>query len=198
MNRKIRTIVASFIAASFLSFSGVSAYAQDPITIPPGKFLVDKSDVLTPSEEKTLESSMKELTKKTGQSLYVVYVDEFSNPNDAQKWLAATADLKKLGSTDSMLVIATEQRSAQLESHSGGDIASYDSQIFAKYTKPALSDTDWLGAGIATVQGVKDAAEGKLAVAAKAPSKNLSKNTEYSTTVSSPSYSFEGFGRSIL
>lgn len=202
MIRHVRAIMASTLAVFFLSSAGFAAQAQDPISIPPGKFLVDNSDVLTASEEESLAKSLKSLTKETGQSLYVVYVDEFSNPSDAQKWLGATADLKKLGSTDSMLVVATEQRSAQFESHSRGDIASYDSQIFSKYTKPKLSDTDWLGAGIATAQGVKDAANGKLAVATKPTSKNPPKSDAGSTSVttysSSSSSSFEGLGTMML
>ena len=162
MIRLTRALAASALAACILLGSGIAAQAQDPVTIPPGTFLVDKSDVLTPSEEKKLSTALQDLTQDTGQSLFIIYVDKFSNPSNAQKWLGATADRKGLGSTDSMLVVATDQRSAQFESHSDGAVAPYDDKVFSKYTKPKLAKTDWLGAGLATVEGVSAAAQGEF------------------------------------
>lgn len=135
-------------------------FAANPLDIPPGIFVVDEADVLTDSEEKALNSRIKQLEVEDGHALYVVYVDTFTNPADPQKWLGDTADKAGLLSTDSMLAIAVESRKAQFESHSSGKIAKYDSDIFTDEIRPALAEGQWGEAGIAAADGISKAKAG--------------------------------------
>lgn len=161
--RTFRRFAATIaLAAMLVTGLGVSAQAQDPITFPPGDFVVDASKVLTPTDQSALEERLHALQSTAGKALFVVYVDEFTNPSDPQKWLKATADRIGLGTTDSMLVIGTKSRKAHLESHSRGSLGRYDEQIFGSYIRPALAKGDWAGAGLAAAEGVEAAATGKL------------------------------------
>lgn len=135
-------------------------FAANPLDIPPGIFVVDEADVLTDSEEKALNSRIKQLESEDGHALYVVYVDTFTNPADPQKWLGDTAGKAGLLSTDSMLAIAVESRKAQFESHSSGKIAKYDSDIFTDEIRPALAEGQWGEAGIAAADGISKAKAG--------------------------------------
>lgn len=161
--RTFRRFAATIaLAAMLVTGLGASAQAQDPITFPPGDFVVDASKVLTPTDQSALEERLHALQSTAGKALFVVYVDEFTNPSDPQKWLKAAADRIGLGTTDSMLVIGTKSRKAHLESHSRGSLGRYDEQIFGSYIRPALAKGDWAGAGLAAAEGVEAAATGKL------------------------------------
>jgi len=139
------------------------AYAADPVSVPPGSFVLDQADVLTDAEEGMLNDRIAELQKNDGHALYVVYVDTFTDPQDAQKWLGKSAEKTGLLSTDSMLAIAVESRKAQFESHARGKIAKYDDDIFTKNIRPELSEGQWGEAGVAAADGISAAKAGLYA-----------------------------------
>lgn len=165
--RKHSCLIAVGATALIVGLAG-PAHAENPVPIPPGVFVIDTADALTTQEEAEVNERIKELQTETGQSLFVVYVDTFTNPSDPQKWVGATAEKKGLGSTDSMLAIAVKDRKAQFESHSAGTIAEFSDPIFTKHIRPALADNDWAEAGVAAADGIETAAAGTYKVQPRA------------------------------
>nr|WP_250161769.1 TPM domain-containing protein [Micrococcus luteus] len=142
----------------------VAAPAAHAVTVPPGVYVVDEAGVLSTSDEQRLTQEIQDLRRDTGQGLYVVYVDEFST--DAQTLAQDVARQRGLGTNDSVLAIAVEDRAYGLDS--GGD-ANLQNQVTRTYVGPELSrigtdpgSADWLAAGTAAVQGLDDAADGTL------------------------------------
>lgn len=160
----MRSRLASVVTASLavLLFSGLAAPASatEPVALDSDR-VVDAADVLTDARETSLDARLQQLSDDTDVDLWVVYVDEFTDPTDAQQWAAATAEQNNLGPNQYLLAIATEGRSFYLSSDSSGPIA--DDRITAieqDAVAPALGDDDWTGAGIAAADGLEDARSG--------------------------------------
>ncbi|WP_049147348.1 TPM domain-containing protein, partial [Micrococcus luteus] len=112
----------------------VAAPASHAVTVPPGVYVVDEAGVLSTSDEQRLTQEIQDLRRDTGQGLYVVYVDEFST--DAQTLAQDVARQRGLGTNDSVLAIAVEDRAYGLDS--GGD-ADLQNQVTRTYVGPELS-----------------------------------------------------------
>ena len=71
-------------AALSLLFTGgaLAASATDPVTLG-ASHVLDEADVLSASEEAAAEARLQQLSDETTVDLWVVYVDEFTNPADA-------------------------------------------------------------------------------------------------------------------
>ncbi|MFC9933266.1 TPM domain-containing protein [Glutamicibacter sp. NPDC127525] len=155
MRMKARRLIAGAVLATVASFGlSAPAMAESPVTIPPGDFVVDSSGVLG-SDEARLESEIKELRSNTGLNLFAIFVDEFSNPGQADQWAAEVANQKGLGSADSILVVATETRQAYFAGAEGGPIAKADTEIYSSQISPALSEKNWAGAVEGAIAGMR-------------------------------------------
>src|SRR5690625_4279939 len=149
-------LTSSLLLLGFLT----PAHAADPVTIPPGTFVVDESDVLSPSEEEGLEEQVRELQSDHGATLFIIYVPSFENPDEPEAWVEEVAEQKQLGTNDNILAIATEDRLYNFVAHSEGPFRAYQSAIDRERILPALSQSDWFGAGEGAVEGLAAAAEG--------------------------------------
>ena len=137
-----------------------SASATDPVTIPPGTFVIDEANVLGGSKAEVTDAITK-LRTETGQNLFVIYVDTFTNPTDPKAWVEDVAKLKGLGSADSVLAVAVEDRKGKFSPNEAGPIAKYDQEIYNKLITPALTQNDWSGAALGAVKGIGNVANGK-------------------------------------
>lgn len=154
--------LAQAAAAGLLSvlIFAPSASATDPVTIPPGQFVIDDANVLGSSTAEVTDAVNK-LRTETGQNLFVIYVDTFTNPTKPGDWVADVANAKGMGSNDSVLAIAVKSRQANLTSNSAGKIVSKDQEIYSKLVSPALAKSDWAGAALGAVTGIENVAKGK-------------------------------------
>ena len=109
MRARWAVALTGVLTAVAVSAGGV-AWATDPVQLGSGRVL-DDVDVLTSSEEAQAEQRIAELRSETGLDMWVVYVDEFTNPSDAENWANTTADANNLGPSQYLLAIATEGRS---------------------------------------------------------------------------------------
>ena len=73
-----------------LSVTGSPASATDPVQLG-SAYVLDDSDVLTPAEEADAEARLEQLKADTGVDLWVVFVDEFTNPSNSEEWATETA-----------------------------------------------------------------------------------------------------------
>ncbi|MFD1213460.1 TPM domain-containing protein [Arthrobacter sp. GCM10027362] len=153
----VRFLAAAGLLAVLLTVP-VAARAEPPVTIPPGQFVVDRAGVLG-NRAGEVEDAVRNLQQERGLGLYIIYVDTFTDPGNARQWVVETADKKGLGSSDSILAIAVDQRAAHFQSGQGGPLAGKEQAIFQSVV-PALGRSDWAQAGLDAVAAVKDAASG--------------------------------------
>ncbi|EMY33523.1 hypothetical protein D477_014481 [Arthrobacter crystallopoietes BAB-32] len=139
--------------------SPAAAVAAPPVDIPPGEFVVDQANVLDAAEQAEVEDAIAELQQAEGLNVYVVFVDEFTEPAERRQWLLDTADLNNLGSIDSMLAVAVDSREFHFQSAQGSPIAAQDQNI-AQSLRPELGQGNWAGAALTAVAAVDDVASG--------------------------------------
>lgn len=155
--RRMALVAAAGILSLFMLAPPASA--DSPVQIPPGEFVVDQARVLG-SEATEVTDAVNQLRLDTGQSLFVVYVDTFTNPEDPDDWVREVAQAKQMGSSDSVLAIAVEQRQARLVSQQSGDIAEHDQEIYSELVSPQLAKLDWAAAALGAVTGIENVSNG--------------------------------------
>ncbi|GAA1495686.1 TPM domain-containing protein [Paeniglutamicibacter kerguelensis] len=158
LTRRLAQAAAAGILSVFILAPAASA--TDPVTIPPGQFVIDEADVLGASTAEVTDAITKMRTD-TGQNLFVIYVDTFTNPTDPSAWVSQVAKTKGMGPSDSILAVAVESRQARLKSDNNGKIVEKDQEIYNKLVSPALAQDDWAGAALGAVKGITNVANGK-------------------------------------
>jgi uncharacterized membrane protein YgcG len=82
-----------------------AASATDPVELGAGTFVVDQVDALDDAELDAAEERLSGLYDSTGADLFVVFVDEFTNPADRQQWADAVAQGNGLGPSQYLLAV---------------------------------------------------------------------------------------------
>ncbi|WP_203580481.1 TPM domain-containing protein [Microbacterium hibisci] len=152
--------LASAAVVVATAIGGGAAVATPPVTLGAG-FVVDEVDVLSSAEESEAQTRLEQLKADTGLDLWVVYVDEFTDPSGAADWANQTATDNGLGVSQYLLAVATEARQYYLSADSDGPLT--EDQIAAieqQRIQPALAQNDWLGAVDAAADGITDAEGG--------------------------------------
>ena len=151
-------VFAAAVAGSVLA--GSAAVATPPVSLGSG-YVLDDSDVLTPAEEAEAQARLEQLKTETGLDLWVVFVDDFTDPSSAEGWANQTAEDNGLGVTQYLLAVATEGRQYYLSADSGGPLSTEQvAAIEQERIQPALRQDDWVGAVDAAADGMTDAEGG--------------------------------------
>ncbi len=102
--------VAAIAAAGALALAVPvgTAVAEPPFRVP--SQITDRSGVLTGSDVADIQSAINELASEDQTNLFVVYVDDFTDPAEAQAWAEQTRVSSDLGTNDVLLAIATQGR----------------------------------------------------------------------------------------
>lgn len=156
-----RWAVALFTVLTVL-ITGVAgaASATNPVQLGSG-FVLDDAGVLSASEEDQAQERLERFKTDTGLDLWVVYVDEFTNPSSSEEWANSTAELNGLGPTQYLLAVAVEGRQYYLSGDSAGPVSPDQlGTIEQTLIQPALAAEDWVGAVDAAADGLTDAAGG--------------------------------------
>jgi predicted nucleic acid-binding Zn-ribbon protein len=153
---------------SVLYLAGPAA-AEPPVTIPPGEFVIDEAGAFG-SDLSRVEDAVQELRQNTGRSLFVVTVDSFEDPADADEWIAEVAKTKGMGASDSILAFAVEDRQGRLDSADKTEVAPFDNEIWTQFVVPELpsgtiSSEDWANAAVGAATGIEAAVNGELGAA---------------------------------
>jgi hypothetical protein len=143
--------------AALLLGPAVAANATSPVTLGSG-YVLDDAGVLTSAKIATAEADLSAFRDESGLDLWVVFVDEFTDPSYYEDWAYAAAEENGLGPTQYLLAVAVDSRQFYLWGDSAGPIT--DDQLSAieqNDTQPALADDDWAGAITATAAGLGEA-----------------------------------------
>lgn len=137
-----------------------AAWATDPVDLGDGR-VVDEVGVLSAGEARSLDERLAGLSGEAGIDLWVVYVDAFTSPSDAEEWATAVADRGGLGTNQYVLAVATEQRNFYLSGDTNGPIDGDTlGRIETQNVAPELQAGDWGGAAFAAAGALSEAATG--------------------------------------
>lgn len=153
--RRGMPLAAGLIA--LLSLGSAPAWATDPVSLGAERVL-DESDALTGSQEASANERLDALSASTGVDLYVVFVDEFTNPDNSQQWADTVASDNGLGPNQYILAVGTESRQFYISADNTGPLTADDLLEIENAVKPDLSEQDWSGAIATAADGFEDAA----------------------------------------
>ncbi|WP_242435608.1 TPM domain-containing protein [Microbacterium sp. AISO3] len=159
--RVLRAVTLSIVASLMFVVGGsAAAWATDPVDLGSGR-VVDQADALSSSEERAVDERLTALSSEAGVDLWVVYVDAFTSPSDAEGWANAVAERGGLGTTQYVLAIATEQRNFYLSGDTNGPVDGDTlGTIETRDILPELRAEDWGGAAFAAAGGLAAAVGG--------------------------------------
>ena len=157
---KAAAIVAGLVVAA-VSVLGLAAPAS---AVPPpplgSSYVLDEADVLTNGQEADVQSRLLRLSEQTGLDLWVVFVDEFTEPTGAADWANETANRNNLGPHQYLLAVSIDGRAYYLSGDVDDGTLSADqlAAIEQERVQPALSAGDYAAAADAAATGITAAA----------------------------------------
>ncbi|MDZ8274461.1 TPM domain-containing protein [Microbacterium aquimaris] len=142
--------------AALLGFSATSspAFATDPVDLGSG-YIVDTVDVVSGEEEAALFDRLSALYEATGVDLYAVFVDEFTNPADAQSWADEVAAENGLGPQQYLLAVAVDGRQYYISADTSGPLTDAQVTAIEASIVPDLRDGDYAGAVETAADGIQ-------------------------------------------
>lgn len=132
------------------------AHATDPVSLG-SQYVVDDVGALSNSQAAAAESRLESLYSSTGIDLYVVIVDEFTNPSSSQEWADAVAEGNGFGPSQYLLAIASESRQFYISADSTGPLSESEITGIEAAIKPQLSSGDYAGAIDTAASGFQSA-----------------------------------------
>ncbi|GAA1216559.1 TPM domain-containing protein [Rhodoglobus aureus] len=145
MKARLATVFALAVGLAVMTAS--PALADDPVRLD-GAYVIDAAGVLDGNAGDVV-AALDSLYERAGIQLFVVYVDEFTNPNVPIDWADATADANGLGDGDLLLAVAVSQRQYALSV--AADVPLTDAQLNAAESaiEAELRNDNWGQAAIA-------------------------------------------------
>lgn len=129
--------------------ASASAVAPGPLG---DDYVTDSANVLTASEESTANARLAAAHQETGLDLYVVFVDQFTDPTDRIAWADETAEFNGLGDAQYLLAVSTEGRQYYLSSPNGGSLSNGALDRIEENVLPELRANDFAGAVTAAAE----------------------------------------------
>lgn len=156
--RRLLALTGVFFLLLFAG-SGV-AMATGPVSLGSSRVL-DQAGVLSPAQFADAEMRLNQLSDETDVDLWVVFVDEFTNPSDAAGWANQTAEDNGLGPNQYLLAVAVDGRAYYLSGDSSGPVSEQQlASIEQQQIQPKLAQEDWLAAVDAAADGLTSATGG--------------------------------------
>lgn len=136
-----------------------AALATDPVSLSDSRVL-DESGVLSTAEEQTVNSRLEALSSK-GADVWVVYVDDFTDPSERYEWADEVATRNGLGTNQYLLAVATEGRQYAISGAAEGPVTWEQlDAIEQQRVQPQLAAGNWSGAAIAAAEAFEAALGG--------------------------------------
>lgn len=158
LRRAAAVLFAAVIAVT--TMSATAASARPPVTLGSG-YVLDEVGVLSSGDEAAAQERLERLKSETGIDLWVVYVDQFTDPSSSADWANQTAEDNGLGVSQYLLAVATESRQYYLSYDLEGPLTEEQvGAIGQERIQPELAREDWLGAIEAAADGITAADQG--------------------------------------
>ncbi|WP_043321235.1 TPM domain-containing protein [Mycetocola saprophilus] len=129
---------------------------QVPLELGTGR-VADLAGVLSAEQVTEIDAASRKLSSDEHLDVWIVLVDRFAEPEDAQQWADAVAEKNGLGPQQYLLAIATEGRTFFLSAPSLGRVSdSRLLEIERRLIAPQLTEGDFTGAALATFSGLSE------------------------------------------
>ncbi|WP_424935382.1 MULTISPECIES: TPM domain-containing protein [Bacteria] len=138
-------VVTGLVLAMIGVLPAVPAAAAPPVTLGSG-FVTDQAGVLSGAERSDLDQRLGALSQERHVELFVVLVDEFTDPSDRIAWTNKVADDNGLGPSQYLLAIATEGRQYFISGVSGGPVSDERLTEIERAMQPDLQQSRWADA----------------------------------------------------
>ncbi|MGJ8720992.1 MAG: TPM domain-containing protein, partial [Salinibacterium amurskyense] len=135
------------------------ALANDPVSLD-GGYVVDSVGVLD-GDSSAIDGALDSLYESQGIQLFVVYVDEFTNPSDPVDWADTTADNNGLGDNDLLLAVAVSQRQYALAVSPDAELSDAQLDAAESAIEAELRVDNW---GEAAIAGANSLAGGGIPI----------------------------------
>jgi hypothetical protein len=145
MTKRWLALAALTLAAVAGAFTASAASATDPVTLDAG-YVTDQAGVLSADDEATVEARLQELTDNSSADLFVVLVDDFTNPSDSVGWADTVAQANGLGTDQYLLAIAVDGRNYFIHANSDGPVSFDQLDAIEDKMVPLAAQGDWVGA----------------------------------------------------
>lgn len=130
-------------------------FATPPVDLA-GAYVLDEVGVLGPNHAEA-EAAAKRLATDTDLGLFVVIVDEFTDPTDRVAWALETAERNQLGDDDLLLAIAVDDRLYEINAAPGFPLDDATlTRIEDRRLLPALSNDQWSQAVVDFADGLRE------------------------------------------
>ncbi|MBH0084552.1 TPM domain-containing protein [Salinibacterium sp. SWN167] len=145
MKARLGTVFA--LAAALALLTASPALADDPVSLD-GAYVIDSAGVLA-GDSGDVTDALDSLYDRAGIQLFVVYVDEFTNPSAPIDWADATAEANGLGDDDLLLAVAVSQRQYALSVAVDAPVTDAQLDAAEAAIESQLRDDNWGQAAIA-------------------------------------------------
>ncbi|MBP3044573.1 TPM domain-containing protein [Arthrobacter jiangjiafuii] len=153
------------LSIAVLTGSATAATAVPPVTIPPGQFVVDDAAVLG-SDAAEVREAITETRQDSGYTLFVVYVDEFTNPSDPVAWGEEVVERENMGAREVLLSIATDSRELRVSVPEGSALTEEQGNAVVEaatdelFGKESISSEDWAAAAVSAAGALESGRSG--------------------------------------
>ncbi|SFR87069.1 TLP18.3, Psb32 and MOLO-1 founding protein of phosphatase [Agromyces sp. CF514] len=152
-NRRSPAIIASMLGVAFAFAGAAPAWAETPVEFGQSP-IVDTVGALDGRTDDVL-AAIEKTYDDTGRQLFVAYVSEFEDPEQADTWANDTAVANNMGDEDYLLAVAVDGRAYDLSVADNASITDDElDRIRAEVIEPLLHDEDWAGAAIAAAEAL--------------------------------------------
>ncbi|WP_010205052.1 TPM domain-containing protein [Salinibacterium sp. PAMC 21357] len=144
---KARLVAVLALALGLSVLTAAPALADDPVSLD-GAYVLDSAGALDGNDAEVV-AALDSLYERAGIQLFVVYVDEFTNPNTPIDWADATANANGLGDDDLLLAVAVSQRQYALSVAPDAPVTDAQLDAAESAIEAQLRDDNWGQAAIA-------------------------------------------------
>jgi hypothetical protein len=155
MRARWAATLTAVLTAALVTAAG-AAWATDPVELSSG-YVFDQAGALSDAEAGAAQAELADLYTDSGADLYVVFVDEFTNPSSSEEWANTVAQDNGLGPSQYLLAVATEGRQYYLSADSSGPLSEEEVAAIEADVRPYLSDSDYAGAITAAADSMRSA-----------------------------------------
>ncbi|MGI9823225.1 TPM domain-containing protein [Agromyces sp. Marseille-Q5079] len=158
-SRRGRVLVTAALATALVFVGGSPAWAEDPVEFGSSP-IVDTVGALGSDADEVL-AAIEKTADDTGRQLFVAYVGEFTNPEQADTWANDTAVANNMGAEDYLLAVAVDGRAYYLSAADNASVSADEiDRISLEVIEPELRAEDWAGAAVAAAQALDDTGSG--------------------------------------
>lgn len=136
--------LAAFIGVAIGMTALTPAFAESPQRLDAG-FVTDRAGVLSEAQIKTANEKFAKVRDETGLEFYVVFVNTFDNPANAEDWTNAVVDMSLPGTNQHLMAVSVSDKQYYLSVWNDSPFTDAEITRMVKDVRPLATAGDWSG-----------------------------------------------------